>query len=112
VRFVRQFLGMAVGDWQALIADSGLAQLGCPRCLTMGRPAFGFRHVYSEPPHLAVRRRFVGGLRQRFVGSLKGVMHDPANELRRITLPRTSVNKSPATIVEGRTSEQVLRRPF
>jgi len=35
----------------------------------------------------------VSSLQQRFVDLWGGVMHDPANGLRRIPLPRTPVNK-------------------
>jgi len=79
---------------KAIVAKSADVRFRCSWCVTMSKPAFGFRHIYPSALNLVVRRLSVGSQRQRFGGLLGEVMHDPESELRRIPLPRTSLNKA------------------
>src|SRR5215217_9199466 len=92
--FVRQFLGTAVGDTQATVAGSVLAQLRRLYGITMSRLAFVCRYSYPPPLEVVVRASPWTSLRRRFSGQKGDFMHDRANGLRRILLPRTRVNSN------------------
>ena len=65
--FVRQFLGTAVGDTQATVAGSVLAQLRRLLGITMSRLAFVCRYSYPPPLEVVVGRLCVVSLGRQFV---------------------------------------------
>lgn len=97
--FVRQFLETAVGATKATVAGRFLRKLRRPWCLTMRRPVFVSRYDYPPPLEVVVRISVWASLRWRFVGLWEGVMHDPANGVRRISLLRSRVNRTPRVSV-------------
>src|SRR5215217_1618089 len=50
-------------------------------------------HIYSHPQHLVIALRYATGAECQFSPYRTGAIQDPASELPRIPLPRTTVNK-------------------
>src|SRR5215212_7742682 len=63
--------------------------------LERGNTGCKIPHSYSDPQHLGGTLRYSIGADSQFSSHRTGAMHDPASELRRISLPRTPVNKLP-----------------
>ncbi len=59
------------------------------------RGLFMSAHLYPTPQHVVALSRGVSGFRRHPRGSESRSNHDPANELPRILLPRTPVNRPP-----------------